>query len=93
MSTDGLLRLLRARDPDLVDQGVALAVALGDPQLFDSLLEGVEFGEYSNRGALPRRGPPLDLRPQCSLFREPQYSAAAGPGHVGPDRAGARGEC
>jgi Leucine-rich repeat (LRR) protein len=49
MSTDGLLRLLRARDPDLVDQGVALAVALGDPQLFDSLLEGVEYGEYSNR--------------------------------------------
>lgn len=50
MSTDGLLRLLRARDPDLVDQGVALAVALGDPLLFDSLLEGVEYGEYSNRG-------------------------------------------
>ncbi len=50
MSTDGLLRLLRARDPDLVDQGVALAVALGDPQLFDSLLDGVEYGEFSNRG-------------------------------------------
>jgi hypothetical protein len=43
-----LLRLLRARDPALVDQGVELAAALGDPLLFDDLLSGIGYGEQSS---------------------------------------------
>lgn len=48
MNPPALLKLLRARDAAMVDQGVALTAALGDPQLFDDLLEGVTYGCFSN---------------------------------------------
>src|SRR5262245_18135610 len=38
-----LKKLLLARDVDLVEQGVELVVSLDDPELWDALLEGVEW--------------------------------------------------
>ena len=38
-----LKKLLRARDVDLIEQGVELVAALDDPQVWATLLEGVRY--------------------------------------------------
>ncbi len=63
--TTMLLRLLRSRDASLVDQGVQLAAALADPQMFDDLLGGVTYGAFGSLQRFRDRDPRWIFRPNA----------------------------